>query len=82
MIETLREFILRELHWSGDIKVLTPDYALIDNHVIDSLGLFMMVSFVEQNFGVRIGDEELIPENFGSLGAIVNLVDRKQALAS
>jgi len=78
--ETLRNFIVSELHWDGAKNQLAPEYPLIENHVVDSLGLFMLVSFVEEQFGVEVGDEELIPENFGTIGAITALIERKRAV--
>ena len=77
-IEALRNFIMRDLHWNGKADHLTLDYPLIENHVVDSLGLFMLVSFVEQQFGVAVSDEELLPENFGTLGAIAGLIEKKR----
>lgn len=77
--DSLREFIINDLHWEGQKETLTPDYPLIENQVVDSMGLFMLVSFVEQAFGVTINDAELIPENFGTIGAMMQLVERKQA---
>ena len=77
--ETLRNFIVSELHWNGRREELTSEYPLIENHVVDSLGLFVLVSFVEEQFGVDVGDEELIPENFGTIRAITALIERKRA---
>lgn len=78
MGDVFRRFLIDELHWAGDEALLTDDYDLIENHVVDSLGLFTLVSFVEQRFGVVVEDEELLPENFGSIGALASLVERKQ----
>lgn len=78
----LREFIKNDLHWDGNIALLTSDYPLIENSVVDSLGLFTLVSFVEQQFGVQVGDEELVPENFGTIGAIAGLVEKKRRLTA
>jgi acyl carrier protein len=79
MIEDkLRTFIIEELNWNGTQQDLTEDYPLIDRHVVDSLGLFELVSFVEGEFGVEIRDEELVPENFGTIGDIVKFVDSKR----
>ncbi len=80
-IEILQDFITRELKWNGRPGQLRPDFGLIENHVIDSMGLYMLVSFVEEHFGVQVRDEDLIPENFGTLGAIATLVERKRASA-
>lgn len=79
MIEQrLRNFIISELSWNGSAQKLTDDYPLIEGGVIDSLGIFQLVSFVESDFGMEVDDEELVPENFGTIGAIARLVETKQ----
>lgn len=75
--EAIRQFIMNDLHWDGSEEQLTLEYLLIENYVIDSLGLFELVAFVQERFGVQLGDDELVPQNFGSIGAIVNLIERK-----
>jgi len=44
--------------------------------VIDSMGLQMLVPFLETEFGISIPDLELIPENFYNINSITDLVDR------
>ncbi len=77
--ERLHEFILTELHWDGSRRDLTFDLPLIGNQIVDSLGIFQIVSFVESEFGVEILDEELVPENFGTITDIARLVRSKQS---
>ncbi len=79
--EVLRDYILKELRWDGNREQLTSDFPLIERSVLDSLGLFSLVAFVEGHFGIEIQDEELIPDNFGTIGAIAQLIERKRALA-
>ena len=71
----LRQFLADELE--APQEALAPDYPLLANHVIDSLGLLQIVSFLESEFDVQVEDEELVPDNFGSISAIVGLVDSK-----
>ena len=49
---------------------LRHDTSLLKNGIIDSLGLMKLVAFLEETFGVRVLDEELIPENFATLEAL------------
>lgn len=77
--DAVRDFIINELHWGGNGQVLTQDYHLIENHVVDSLGLFTLVTFIEEEFGIVVDDEELLPENFGTINAITALVERKRS---
>jgi acyl carrier protein len=48
---------------------------LLENRVIDSLGLFRIVGFLEQEHGVAIPDEKIVPANFASLQTIAALVE-------
>jgi acyl carrier protein len=45
--------------------------------LLDSLAIEQLVAFLEEEFGVAIEDEDLIAENFESLGAVASLVDRR-----
>jgi acyl carrier protein len=44
---------------------------------IDSLGLIRLVAFLENEFGYRIEDEELIAENFTNLRKLGELLSTK-----
>jgi acyl carrier protein len=72
--DRLRSYIVDELGWRG--PELTDDYPLLENHVIDSLGLFQLVGFLETEYGVTIDDGELVPEKFATLAAIVELAEQ------
>jgi acyl carrier protein len=47
--------------------------------VLDSLGLFQLVGYLESEFDVEIDDEELVPGNFGTIEDIAKLVEAKRA---
>ena len=72
-IDRIRGFIVDELGWRG--PELTPDFPLLENRVIDSLGLFRIVGFLEDTYGVSIPDEKVVPANFQSLTTIAALVE-------
>jgi len=61
------------------------DYNLKDDEDIFSLGfvnsLFAMqlVLFVEKEFNITIGDEDLDIDNFRTINALANLIQRKTA---
>ena len=50
--------------------------------MIDSTGVLELVGFLEENFGIRIQDEELVPENLDTIDNIVQFVTRKRAAES
>ena len=78
MIENaVRQFILDELNHRSSNGDLSDDYPLLERNVLDSLGLFQLVGFLESEFGVEIADEELLPANFGTIHDIGRLIREK-----
>jgi acyl carrier protein len=61
---------------------LADNSSLMGQGIIDSAGILELVAFVEDAFGIRVGDSELVPENFDSLNAIQSYLERKRALAT
>ena len=49
---------------------------LIDGDLIDSTGLIQIIGFIEEQTGVRIPDEEVMPENFQTVGSMERLIAR------
>lgn len=76
--DRIRTFIVEELGWRGNPAELTDDYPLIDNEVIDSLGIFQLVTFLEEE-GVSVTDEDIVVENFASIRGISRMVASKSA---
>ncbi len=77
--DRVRQFILEELDWDGPANELTDDYPLIDRDVIDSLGIFQIISFLESDWDIEVADEDLVPDNFASIAAIARLVALKNS---
>jgi acyl carrier protein len=76
--DRVRSFILDELRFRGSAKDLTDDYPLLEKEVLDSMGIFHVVSYLETEFGIEIDDEDLLPGNFGTIDDIARLVESKQ----
>lgn len=75
--ERIRGFLIEELHWQGPRSELSDDLPLIENRVVDSMGLLRLVAWLEETFGVEIADEEVVPANFGTIAAIERLLAAK-----
>ncbi len=76
--DQIREFILENLAQPKGITSFADDEALMETGVVDSLGVFRLVSFLEDQLGVRVGDEEINPETLKNLNTIEELVIRKR----
>ena len=56
---------------------LTEDTQLLEHGALDSTGVLELVSFLEQEFGITVADEEIVPDNLNSLRQIAGYVSRK-----
>jgi len=50
---------------------------LLTKGVIDSLRMLDMMSFLEDKYGLKIDEDEMMPENFESVEAITRFVEKK-----
>ena len=71
-METLLD-ILNELH--NDVDFSTAE-RLIDEGILDSLDIVTLITEINDAFEVSIPAEEIIPENFNSAKAIMDLINK------
>lgn len=57
-----------------DAADITPDTPLIDLGIIDSVAVFELVAFVEEEFGLSVPHDALVPENFETPAALTEMV--------
>ena len=76
--EIIRDY-LREEFGDGELA-LQDDQSLIAEEVIDSLGIFTLVSFLERRFGIELEPEDITLDNFDTVEAIADMVARKRGL--
>ena len=76
--DQIREFVLKNARSKG-INEVSDDQSLMVSGIIDSLAIFRLVAFLEDSFRVRIGDDEIVPENFQSVNDIESFVSGKLA---
>jgi acyl carrier protein len=76
--QALRDYIVREFLFDKPGQCLENDDPLLEGEILDSLGIFMVVAFVEKQFGVKIQPGDVILENFATVSAIKRLVKRRQ----
>ena len=77
ILEILEKFLLAEIVAGSGKKSLDPDEDLLEQGMLDSMGIMKLIVHIEETFGINIGDEEIIPENFQSLNSMVAFVGQK-----
>ena len=74
--KTVHEFIIKNFIFEDDGS-LTPETSFLDNGIIDSTGVLELISFVEETYGLKVEDHEIVPENFDSIRNIASFVERR-----
>jgi acyl carrier protein len=73
----LRSFIKQKFP-SARTRELTGGEALLENGVIDSLGVLDLVAFIEESFAISVLDEDLVPENFQTLERLTAFIESRR----
>ena len=81
IVSTIRNFVVENFLF-GKGEQLREDTSFLESGIVDSTGILELVAFIEETFGIRMADDELIPENLDSISNVVNYLRRKtEALA-
>ncbi len=72
----IRTFLIDDVFYDKDLKDLGPDDSLLAKGLLDSLAILKTVTFCEEQFGITIPDEDVLPDHFESVRAIAKLVER------
>jgi acyl carrier protein len=72
----IRAFIADRFLFGDDTK-LGDDDSLLDAGIIDSTGILELISHLEERYGVKVNDDELVPENLDSIAGIAAFLAQK-----
>jgi len=59
----------------------SDDESFLTSGIIDSTGMMELVLFLEQEFAIKIHDEDLVPQNLDCVAAATAFVGSKQRSA-
>jgi acyl carrier protein len=74
--QTVRDFIATTFPSDGGEP--PADMDLLEGGIIDSIGVLTIVTWLEETFGFVVEDEDVVPENLGSIAGITAYAERKQ----
>ncbi len=79
--QKIKGYILENYLFTDDASALASEDSLLDRGIVDSTGILEVIMFLEEEFGVAVEDEEMVPENLDSVRNLVSFVQRKRASA-
>jgi acyl carrier protein len=63
---------------SVDSEKIKENSLIFKEGYFDSMGFMVLISFLEEEFGIKTNDSDLLEENFESIDAISEFVIRKK----
>ena len=79
--EKIRAFIIENFLFGND-DGLNDEASFLEEGIIDSTGILELVSFLEEEFGITVEDEDLIPENLDSINNVTAYLQQKLEASS
>jgi acyl carrier protein len=76
--EKIRNFVVKNFYVAGRGE-LRDDASLLEEGIIDSTGVLEVLTFIEQEFGIKTPDEDIVPENFDGINRITAFVESRLA---
>ena len=75
--QEIRHFVVENFLFGQD-QQLEDGTSFLENGIIDSTGVLELVAHLERVYGVKVKDDELVPDNLDSIDAIVAYLERKR----
>jgi acyl carrier protein len=73
----LKRMIVDRLFMQIKPEEIEDDKSLVNDYGVDSVSLFELVVGIEEEFGIRIGDDEFDIKNFLTVAALARFVRSK-----
>lgn len=78
---SLRRLILEDYLFTDDDKALTDDMSFLEEGILDSMGILEIIMFLEEQFGVTVAEDEMVPDNLDSIDNLLAYLERKRQAA-
>ena len=71
----VKQYVLQEAF--AEKNKIQNDSLIFKEGYFDSMGFMRLITFIEEEFGIKTVDADLIEENFESINAMTDFIDRK-----
>jgi acyl carrier protein len=79
IISRLRSYVADNFLYMRKNYEFADTDSLMGRGIVDSMGVVELLTFVQNEFGITVEDDEITEDNFGTLWLIGRFVHRKRA---
>jgi acyl carrier protein len=72
----LRDFIVDNFLFGEEVSFSDAD-SFLRQGIIDSTGVVEIIAFIEERYGIKVEDEEIVPDNLDSIEKLSRFIERK-----
>jgi len=76
----VRKYVLENYLFTDNEDELKNNDSFLQKGILDSTGILEIITLIEEQFGIKVDDAEMIPENLDSVNNIVSYVTKKQKM--
>lgn len=80
--DRIREYIGDRFMIGRPPGFLKDSDPFLDKGILDSTGVLELVGYLEEEYGISVEDEEIVPENLGSVDNVVRYILEKTAVST
>jgi len=74
----LRRYIEENFLLAASDRRLGDTDSFLEEHILDSTGFLELITHLEETYDIKVGNDELVPENLDHLDAVAAFVKRKR----
>ena len=79
LLDELREYIINTSLKKKVPEGFSDDYDMVETEALDSLAFLDLITHIQDNYRIEIGEEEITPENFASVTTLARFVESRLA---
>ena len=77
--QQLCNYILENFLFTDDQSVLSNNDSFLNKGILDSTGILELIYFLEDEFDIKVEDDEMIPNNLDSIVNLVAFINKKKS---
>jgi acyl carrier protein len=74
----IRNFVVDRFMFGQGGDQLSDDDSFLQRGVIDSMSVLELIAFIEERWGLKVQDQDLVPDNLDSVNRVASFILRKQ----
>ena len=74
----VRDFIIENFLFGHIDHSLGDDESFLDSGIVDSTGVLQLIGYLEEHFGIAVGDGDVTPANLDSVNRVVQFVEARR----